>query len=409
MREYKQAELFERFDGDILSVEKVRKYIKENAGAIIRAASEKCVKTVMTTRSYELGIACPSLVNHRVIGGHKRGRVIRKKPENDAYTLIGYDSDGKPLFHNVINEYGSEDKYYFFDFDGYTWAVGICDDENSKSFGEMRPYGHTYKWQYDEQGRISYYASMEFINFDTLNDTFSGRVMANIYEYPEDAGEPVICRFYDYNRPRPTPPHLSSILKDKFAAGRLNEKPFLNTDFLYEIYPDDSIKAYYRKDNGYVFSREITSSKRKKSAKPAVAQDSYEKLCKWIDNALSEDIPDDGGIYFDLFSATEDGFGIYLQITSSFDPEDDEWGCDVVWSSEMLMIETNGEMEWQSVLNASARLLRKYFREGDKRNVLKGYMGAGVSFPDGDTEYIYINKRKTRKITENGKEKTGLR
>lgn len=401
MTEYTTEELFERFDNDILSVEAVSEYIRENAAEIIKAAEEKRAKRVMTSLSYELGLACPSLVNHRVIGGHKKGRIIKKIPKEDSYTLIDYDSEGRPLCYNVINKFGTESKYFFFEFDGYTWAVSIYDD--GKNFGQIVPHGCFYRWGYDECRRIAYYAKMDYVHIDRVSGSFSGRVMANIYEYPENDGEPIICRFYDYNRPSPTPEHLKKLLGDRLSTKLGDDTPKLSTDFLYEIYPDNSIKAYYRKDDGYVFSRELKPPSQKKSAKPKMNADSFERFSEWIENELEKDIPAEGGIYFDLFSSTDDGFGIYFQITDRFDPEDDDWGCDTVYSSDnMLMVYTSGEMEWQAVIASAARLIKKYLREGSKRNVLKKYKGIGTGLSDSDIEYIYINSRNRE---NNGKEK----
>ena len=90
---------------------------------------------------------------------------------------------------------------------------------------------------------------------------------------------------------------------------------------------------------------------------------------------------------------------LYFTVTEDFTPDDDEWGCYAVYTSDkMLMINTNGEMEWEDVIKNTARLLKKYLREGKNRSIIKKYKGIGTAFPDSDIEYIYINKSKNKVI-----------
>lgn len=361
--------LFVEFDNEIESINAAIKYAEEHFDELA-ARRENSVRTVYTTLGYNLGIACPDPINHRVIGGRKRGRIIKEKNETEGYCEIGYDENDKPVHFTYINSFGTESADFFFEYNGYHWAAQLCTDKESKYYGK-NPYNEIIKYCYDEQGRILYYAEIS-----------TSSISANKYEYPENEAAPIICRSYYYV------PNLSKSSKD-IPAGYEHSPMFID---LYEISPDMKvIRDYYKSGEEFVFRREICS-KGKKSAKPKIAEDSYERLAEWLDKELDKDIPTDGGVYFDIFSETEDGFGLSLCITEDFTPDDDDWGCYVKYSSDMHMVSTNGEMEWEDVLKNVVRLLKKYLRSGEKRALLKKYKGVGTAYSDSDIEYIYIKK-----------------
>ncbi|MBQ3162029.1 MAG: hypothetical protein IJC04_07880 [Oscillospiraceae bacterium] len=361
--------LFVEFDNEIKSREKAIKYAEEHAYELI-AARENCGKVVYSTYGYSLGVACPDLINHRVIGGHKRGRVIKSIEGVDDYSIIGYDSKGKLVHYTNVNSFGTEEAYFVFELENYIWAVTLFTDKSKDYFGKFA-YLNVIKFRFDERGRILLYASIG-----------KGSLDMNRYEYPDNENEPIICRKYHYV------PGLYQSSKD-IPAGY--EHSPMSID-LYEISPDMKvIRDYYKSGEEFVFRREICS-KGKKSAKPKIAEDSYERLAEWLDKELEKDIPTDGGVYFDIFSETEDGFGLSLCITEDFTPDDDDWGCYVKYSSDMHMVSTNGEMEWEDVLKNVVRLLKKYLRSGEKRALLKKYKGVGTAYSDSDIEYIYVKK-----------------
>lgn len=365
--------LFAEFDEEIESIDAAIKYAEEHIDEFA-AKRDNCAKTVYTTLGYDLGIACPSLVNHRVIGGNKRGRIIKEKNEKDGYCMIGYDENNAPVHFTHINPFGTENAYFFFEYNGYTWAVNLWASSDSKVGGYYGKFarGDVSKYCYDDKGRILYYAQIS--NYS---------IMSNKYEYPDDAADPIICRFYYYV------PYANG--SDKSIPSGHEHSPM--REYLYEISPDMKvIREYCKSDDEFIFSREICA-KGKKSAKPKIAEDSFERLSEWIDEELEKDIPRDGGVYFYISGATEDGFGLSLCITKDFQPDDDDWSCDTVYISDMLMISTNGEMEWEEVLKNVVRLLKKYLRSGGKRSVLKKYKGVGTAFSDGDIEYLYIKDK----------------
>ena len=364
----------DRLDDEIRSCFPASEYAQKHITEIIETAYQNCAKKIYTTRSDELGIACPSLVNHRVIGGHKKGRILKAIPEKAAYCEIGYDCDDRPLYFKSVNEFRTEFTYFFFEYGGAFWAMELEMKAKNELYRSV-PTHKLKKFYYDEKDRIKFYAEM---------DTW-GFAIANMYEYPDDAEKPIICNFYYYVT------HIKKVSDP--TKVRWEKTQFY--EHLYEITPDLKTITEYNKnpDGEYVFSRQLSSGG-KKSAKPKAASDSFEKFAEWLDSELVKDIPDAGGIYFDLFSPTEDGFGIYFCITGTFDADNDDWACEPAYCSDNIhMVATNGELEWEKALNTAVKLIKKYLREGIYKSVLRKYDGIATSFSDGDVEYIYIKKK----------------
>ena len=369
-----KRELFNWLDSEIFSTDAAMDYARGHLNEIIDSAYQNCVRKVWTTQGYDLGIANPDLILHRVIGGRKKGRIVKKIPQNANYSEIGYDKDGAPLYFKNINIYGSEDTYFFFRYDGFTWAMEL----ESVNRGETRRRISTYnikKFRFDEKGRIHSYADI----------SRSGSAIVTVYEYPEVPEQPSLCHFYYYVTFMEATHDLKS---DRTKVAQFSE-------YRYEISPDQKTITEYRKkpDGTFAFSRKIESSG-KKSGKTKAAADSYEKFTAWLDAELEKEIPDQGGIYFDLFQPAEDGFGIYFSVTEYFDPDDDDWAyCVKYCSDNMHMVQTSGLMEWEDALQTAAKLIRKYLREGKYRSVLRGYSGIGTAFSDGEIVCLYAKKK----------------
>ena len=368
-----QEELFDKLDQEILSCIPAMKYAQENISRIIDLAYKNTVRKVYTTQGYELGIVCPSLVNHRVIGGNKKGRVIKTIPEKENYCEIGYDSSDKPLYFKNINEFGTEFTDFIFEYGGYTWAMDMELYGQGELSREVKPH-RIKKYSYDKQNRIQFYAQIDAPHNDSAISSSFGFGIFNYYEYYDDTEKPIICHFYHYAAYVRTPTNERDV------------RQF--SEYLYEISSDmKNIKAYIKKDGEYIFSREIKSGGNK-SNKPKPAADSYDRFSEWLDSELDKRIPEKGGVYFDLFEPSEDGFGIYFCITKYFD-KDDDWACNVEYSSEtMFTVCTNGAMEWKNALDTAAKMIKKYLRNGNNCMLLNKYAGIGVGFPDSDIVYL---------------------
>ena len=114
--------LFERFDDIIRCKDEVIRYADGLCGQL-HEAEDHAARKVITTLGYDLGIACPSPLRHIVVGGNKKGKVIGNIPEKDNYQIISYDKDGAPIAFRSGNKFGIKDAYFFFSYNGYTWAA----------------------------------------------------------------------------------------------------------------------------------------------------------------------------------------------------------------------------------------------------------------------------------------------
>ncbi|MBQ8966899.1 hypothetical protein [Ruminococcus sp.] len=367
-----EEKVMDMLDSEIRSCYPLLGYAEEHLDEIIDGAYGGAVRKAYTTRASDLGIVCPSLILHRVVGGAKRGRVLKSVPEKGAYCEIGYDAADRPLYFKMVNQFGSEETYFFVEYEGACWAVdleAVYKGDVSRRISSFKMK----KFRRDEKGRILFYAEMEPFGF----------AHGEVYEYPDDEGADMICHSYYYVTHTDREPIPS---RPRWEGTRFSEK-------LYGITADlKVINEYSRNAEGeFVFSRQLVSGG-KKSAKAA---ESFEKFSRWLDSELEKDIPDEGGVYFDLFPPAEDGFGIYFCVTEGFDKDDDDWACGTVYRSEkMHMMPASGALEDEAALGTAVKLIKKYLREGVHKDVLRRYGGIGTAFADGDIEYIYVRKKR---------------
>ena len=211
--------IFKEFD-DELDVRNAIQYAEDHFQEFLQARDNPD-KVVYTSFANWLGMASPSLVNYRVIGGHNRGHILKKKPEKQGarYNMIVYGEDGRPISIIHVNEFGKHESYFSFDLDGYRWAMELHESDNPYYNGKHR-YGDVFKWQYDSQGRIAYLAE--------ISPGHSS--MTEKYEYLEDGS--CICHMYYYV------PGRSSSSKD-IPAG-FKGSPM--DEYRYEISPEEDIK-----------------------------------------------------------------------------------------------------------------------------------------------------------------------
>ena len=168
-------------------------YAKEHLEEIIESAYQNCVRKVYSTGEVE----SVSLINHRVIGGYKRGRVLKSIPEDSDYYETGYDSSGRPLYCKSVNIYKTEMTSFWFDFDADTCVMAMELRTPTELYRKVRTPSIT-KYRFDAKGRVLFYANIDAPNFQPDDYSHFGRVIANVYEYPDDETQPIICYFYDY-------------------------------------------------------------------------------------------------------------------------------------------------------------------------------------------------------------------
>ena len=91
---------------------------------------------------------------------------------------------------------------------------------------------------------------------------------------------------------------------------------------------------------------------------------------------------------FNLYELEEDYFGAELVASTSYDPDDDDWACDTVFSSGDELFEYSSE-NWESALREFLVMANTLIEKeglavfGDKAE----YITAG--FIDGNLEVIY--------------------
>lgn len=358
-----KTNLFERFDKILESYGPAVKYAEEHFEEL-RDREQNAAKKVMTSLGYDLGIACPSLIIHKVVRGNKKGRIIKEIPKGEDchYNMISYDEEGNPVAVRPYNKWGAQDAKYFFQYEGYIWAVRLYDHSGEGIHSDL------YRMLF-EDGKIRSFYKMG-----------KSHLWGEEYEYPKDESEPVRCILYYYV---PTRVETS---KD-IPAGQ-EHSPM--TEWLYEISPDGrTIAEYVKKGEGYDYCREYVSGKRKKSAVPKPASDTFRRFCEWLDGELEKELPDEScGVYFSLTEGNEDGFDITLYFTEHFDKEDEEWACDVTEEFGTFTAATNGECRWQDILAWSCKYLKKYLQKGTRKEKLKSFAGIGTGFDEGDVEII---------------------
>ena len=175
--------LFAEFDKELDTADAIR-YAEEHFQDFI-SVQDNAYKTVYTTYGNWLGIASPSLVDYRVIGGHKRGRLLKKPvKEGDRYNKIVYGEDGRPVSVTHVNEFGTQNTYFFFDFGNFTWAIELNESDNPNYNGKHL-YGNIFKYSYDSFGHITYLAEIS-----------PGSIRLERYEYLDDAS--IVCHMYYY-------------------------------------------------------------------------------------------------------------------------------------------------------------------------------------------------------------------
>ncbi|MCI8509637.1 MAG: hypothetical protein K2J90_00410 [Lachnospiraceae bacterium] len=228
----KNNNLFEWFDRIIESSSQAVEYAEKHFEQL-HDREKKAVKNVITSLGYGLGIACPSLIVHRVVGGNKKGVVIKEAPKGKEYNVISYDKKENPIAVRSYDKFGTQDAYYFYKLGEYIWAVKLDDHTGKAALCDI------YRILFQNRKIKSYYEICLTPYVDSL--------WGEEYEYPEDESISVRCRQYSYTKEK------VQILKD-IPVG-LECSPL--SEYLYEISGDGKKIAEYEKvGNNYEFCRE---------------------------------------------------------------------------------------------------------------------------------------------------------
>lgn len=118
----------------------------------------------------------------------------------------------------------------------------------------------------------------------------------------------------------------------------------------------------------------------------------YTEFEKWLNAAIESGLSDGEGLCFNIYEEGNHTWAIELVIASAFDPEDDDWASETIYSSESLFTYRQ-VAEWDDVLEDAIQVMLKYLNEGKYSDELKNkFAGISTGFVDGDLEHLYIKE-----------------
>ena len=118
----------------------------------------------------------------------------------------------------------------------------------------------------------------------------------------------------------------------------------------------------------------------------------YHSAAKWLDNVLTQDIPEDAAAFcFNLYDDGDSKWSMELVGTQRFDADDTDWPCDEVtdFGTREKPFVWSKTADWDTVLNEVISVLTDYLENGKHADVLKSGNGVGVGFTDGDLTILY--------------------
>lgn len=119
-------------------------------------------------------------------------------------------------------------------------------------------------------------------------------------------------------------------------------------------------------------------------------------LFAWIDEALSEKLPErTAAFHFNLYEGT-DSVHVQLIGTDSFEagevPERDYWPGSETFTTGEEIFEVPFDVagsDWRQWLATCLDMLRSYIATGKRSDVLRTSLGVGVGFVDGDMHVLW--------------------
>lgn len=118
----------------------------------------------------------------------------------------------------------------------------------------------------------------------------------------------------------------------------------------------------------------------------------YTRIEEWLNDVLDQEVPAETKAFcFNLYEDGENEWSMELIAAPSFDPEDDDWGCDELtdFGTRDIPLSWEKEAGWEEILADAASALKQYLVQGQYADVLKAYEGVGVGFVEGDIEILY--------------------
>ncbi|MCM1314328.1 MAG: hypothetical protein NC205_05995 [Prevotella sp.] len=123
----------------------------------------------------------------------------------------------------------------------------------------------------------------------------------------------------------------------------------------------------------------------------------YSSFKEWLDNLLeNNDMPEDTKAFnFNLYEEDDNIYSVQLIASDRFDPEDEEWACYEVWSSEedIFFVDVSDENDKspEAFKKFITTMISDYIRTGKYGDVI-GFVPVGIGFVDGEIDILYNNE-----------------
>jgi len=115
-------------------------------------------------------------------------------------------------------------------------------------------------------------------------------------------------------------------------------------------------------------------------------------FAKWLDGALAGELPGNVRAFnFNLYEGTGRTWDMELVGAPTFDPNRSQWACDTTFSYPELFFMRHADIgnQWEQGLAQAIDLISIYLRGGRHRDVLRGSLGVGVGFVDGELSIVW--------------------
>lgn len=118
----------------------------------------------------------------------------------------------------------------------------------------------------------------------------------------------------------------------------------------------------------------------------------YRSFDKWLNGILERGIKDGTvAVNFNIYEL-ESGYDLQIVGCDRFDPEDEDWACYDLWSSEddYFNLKSGGDiLDWEDALDYFTDLVNGYLRNGEYKEQLKSLLAVSIGFVDGELEILY--------------------
>jgi hypothetical protein len=118
----------------------------------------------------------------------------------------------------------------------------------------------------------------------------------------------------------------------------------------------------------------------------------FQSFATWTDKILSQQIPAEVVAFsFNLYEGTLT-FDVQITGAPSFDAADQDWACDVIFSSGEDLFSIPRALvgnRWEVAFELVRGWSENYLKSGSMASILRASDGVGVGFVDGDIELIW--------------------